>query len=219
MNESSYATVLIIAEILFVFMVLRTLGNAGAKKSTLAVIGLAFVAWLIIAYGILATGFFSATAMPQVSFSVAVTIPVVLGYLAIRLWKPLGQAVAAIPTENFLLLQHWRAVFGVLFFFTSALPAWFQYIGGLGDIAAGIGAFFALKYFRQHPDKERQAIIRGNFVGILDFIVVLSLGVFVVLRDHSPDIMFNLIPLVVVPFFLLLHVFSLMRLGKVGGTA
>jgi len=105
-----------------------------------------------------------------------------------------------------------RVVFGVMFFFTASLPVWFQFIGGLGDIAAGVGAFFALRYLRKHPDKEKQTIIRGNLAGILDFIIVLNLGLFVVLRTESPDIMFDLIPLYVVPIFILLHIFSLQKL-------
>ena len=108
-----------------------------------------------------------------------------------------------------------RAAFGILFFFTATLPVWFQYTGGLGDIAAGFGAFLGLYYLYKNPANERQAIIRGNLIGILDFIVVLSLGTLVVLRDHAPDIMFLLIPLYVVPLFILLHIFSLQRLGKI----
>lgn len=118
-------------------------------------------------------------------------------------------------TKSFLLLQFMRAAFGIMFFFTAALPVWFQYTGGLGDIAAGFGAFLGLYCLYKNPNNERQAIIRGNLIGILDFIVVLSLGLIVVLSDHSPDIMFSLIPLYVVPLFILLHIFSLQRLSKI----
>jgi len=108
-----------------------------------------------------------------------------------------------------------RSVFGVMFFFTASLPLWFQLVGGLGDIAAGIGAFFALKYFGSNSNKEHRAIIFGNLIGILDFIVVINFGVFVVLKDQSPDIMFDLVPLYVVPLFILLHMFSLLKLKRI----
>ena len=94
------------------------------------------------------------------------------------------------------------------------MPVWFQTIGGIGDISAGVGAFLALRHYRKHPDNERQAIIKGNVAGILDFIIVLNLGLFVVLRDESPDVMFNMIPLYVVPIFILLHIFSLQKLRQ-----
>ena len=89
----------------------------------------------------------------------------------------------------------------------------FKYVGGLGDIAAGIGAIIALQAFRKGRLDERQVIIRGNAIGILDFITVLGLGAGIVLQEQSADIAFNLIPLYVVPMFILLHIFSLQRLG------
>ena len=51
-------------------------------------------------------------------------------------------------------------------------------------------------------------------MGIFDFIIVLSFGAGVVLQNQSPDIPFNLIPLYVVPLFILLHIFSLQRWVK-----
>jgi len=214
MNENIFTITLIIVEIIFTFMVLRSLSNAGAKKSMLVVMALVFSAWLIIDYLLIANGFFSATGMPQFAFSVAVVIPIIIGYVVIKLYQPLRQVVDAMSTETFLRLQYWRSIFGILFFFTAALPLWFQLVGGLGDIAAGIGAFLALKYFHKNPNNEREAIVRGNAIGILDFIIVINFGVLVVLKDRSPDIMFDLIPLYVVPQFILFHVFSLMRLNK-----
>ena len=214
MNEAEFTIALIILEIIFSLTVLRTLGKAGGKTSMLAVIGVIFAAWLAAMYTLISNGFFSATGRSQLSFSVTVVIPVILGYVAVRLYMPLRQAVEAMTTEDFLRLQYWRAAFGVMFFFTAALPMWFKYVGGLGDIAAGIGAFLALAVFRKHPDQERRTIIRGNLIGILDFIVVITLGVGVVLQDQSPDMAFDLIPLYVVPIFILLHIFSVQRLSK-----
>lgn len=216
MNENQFTIALIALEILFSLMVLRTLGKAGARKSSLAIIGMVMAAWLATMYALVTKGFFSATGVPQLSFSLAVVIPVILGYLAIRQFSPLQQAVDNMTTGDFLQLQYWRSAFGIMFFFTAALPMWFKYIGGLGDIAAGIGAFIALTCFRKGFTTERQAIIRGNLVGILDFIVVLSLGAGVVLQSQSPDIAFDLIPLYVVPIFILLHLFSLQRLRRTG---
>lgn len=215
MNETGYTIALIVLEIVFSAVVLRILGKAGAKSSMLVVIGLIFAIWLSTVYALITNGFFSSTRIPQFSFSLAVIIPAIIGYLAIRLYAPLRLAVETLTTRDFLRLQYWRAAFGIMFFFTSALPMWFKYVGGLGDIAAGISAFLALAYFRKYSDQERQTIIRGNLVGILDFIVVFSCGVGIVLQTQSPDMVFDLIPLYVVPIFILLHTFSLQRLGRV----
>lgn len=212
--ETYFTPTLIIIEIIFSTMVLNTLKKSGSRRVLLLTLGAIFAVWLLGVYAMLSNGFFSATGIPQIAFAVVLALPIVLGLLAQKFWKPFAIAINELSTASFLGLQQMRVVFGALFFFTASLPLWFQFVGGLGDIAAGVGAFFALQYLRQHPDKERQAIIRGNLVGILDFIVVLNLGLFVVLRRESPDIMFDLIPLYVVPIFILLHIFSLQKLRE-----
>lgn len=212
---NDFTVALIALEAVFSLMILTTLGKTGASKFVLMIIGTVFTLWLATTYVLLSQGFYTATGVPQLAFALGVTIPVVIGYLAKQLWQPLTKAVDAMSTKSFLLLQFMRAAFGIMFFFTAALPVWFQYTGGLGDIAAGFGAFLGLYCLYKNPNNERQAIIRGNLIGILDFIVVLSLGLIVVLSDHSPDIMFSLIPLYVVPLFILLHIFSLQRLSKI----
>jgi hypothetical protein len=214
-QEKDFTVALIALEVVFSLMILTVLGKAGASKSVLMIIGAVFTLWFAAAYTLLSQGFYADSDMPQLTFVMGVVIPVVLGYLAKQLWQPLTKAVDAMSTKTFLSLQFMRAAFGIMFFFTAALPVWFQYTGGLGDILAGFGAYLGLYYFFRNPNEERQAIIRGNLIGILDFIVVLSLGVFVVLQDHSPDMMFLLIPLYVVPLFILLHIFSLQRLGRI----
>lgn len=214
-QESDFTVVLLALEIVFSLMILTALGKAGASKSVLMIIAAVFTLWLVAAYALLSQGFYAEADIPQLAFVFGVSIPVVIGFLAKQLWSPLKKAVDAMSTKSFLLLQFMRAAFGILFFFTATLPIWFQYMGGFGDIAAGFGAFLGLYYLYKNQNNERQAIIYGNVIGILDFIIVLSLGVLVVLRDHSPDIMFLMIPLYVVPLFILLHIFSLQRLGKI----
>ena len=215
MNEYYFTPTLILIEILFSVMVLNALRKAGAKRQVLGVLGIIFAVWLGTVYFMVSGGFFSATGMPQIAFIIAVLTPITLGLLAQKFWKPFSETVENVRTETFLTLQQARAAFGVMFFFASVLPAWLQYIGGLGDIAAGTGAFLALVGLRKNPKKERRAIIKGNLIGILDFIIVLNLGFFVFLEDQSPDIMFDLIPLYVVPIFILLHIFSLQKLRTV----
>ena len=212
MTDTTFTSILIIIEVVFSLMLLKTLKKAGGSHSLLVTLTIIFIAWLTSVYMMLTNGFFSATGIPQIAFTAGVVIPVVLGLLATKFWQPLSAAISKITVSEFLALQRMRAVFGVMFFFTTSLPIWFQYVGGLGDIAAGVGALFALHYLNRNPDKERQANIRGNLIGILDFVIVLNLGVAVVLNGHSPDMTFNLIPLYVVPMFILLHIFSLQKL-------
>lgn len=214
MTESTFTMVLIAIEVLFTLMLLRTLCKAGAKKTLLITMSVVFTAWLVTDYLLLSQGFFSKTGVPQLAFVLAIEIPIIAGLLAQRFSKSFAAVISNISVHDFLRLQIMRAAFGVMFFFTAALPAWFQFLGGLGDIAAGIGAFFGLLYLSKNPDKETWANIKGNLIGILDFIVVIHMGVFVVLNAQSPDMMFDLIPLYVVPTFILLHIFSLQKLAN-----
>jgi len=212
MSEPYFTSALIIIEIIFSLMVLNTLRKTGANNTLLMSISIILSGWLIIVFMMLSNGFFMATGMHQLAFTAGIAMPVVAGLLAFNFNKSLSQTITNIPLSHFLKLQYMRAAFGVMFFFTSSLPVWFQYIGGLGDIAAGIGAYLAVQYLGKHPDRENQVNIRGNIIGILDFVLVLMLGAGVVLQTQSPDIMFDLIPLYVVPIFILLHVFSLLKL-------
>lgn len=214
MNEPIFTITLIILELSFSAVLLRTLLKAGLSKTTVTLIAIIFALWLTATYILLNIGFFSATGVQQISFTIAIVLPVFLGCFAVWKSQSLRRVISVFTTEDFLYLQYWRAVFGVMFFFTNELPMWFKYVGGLGDIAAGIGAFLVVQSFRKDHIDEKQTIIRGNLIGILDFIVVLGFGAGVVLQHQSADIAFNLIPLYVVPLFILLHIFSLQRLRK-----
>lgn len=214
MSEQLFTTILVIFEIFFSLMLLKTLKKAGANNYALFILGSLLTVWLVSVYIMLATGFFTASGIPRLAFTAGVFAPVVLGLFVYWRSKGVSAVINNIPSRDYLVLQHFRAVFGVMFFFTTAIPVWFQYLGGLGDITAGVGAFFALRYLNNNPDKERNAIFRGNIPGIIDFIIVLNVGVFVVLKDQSPDNMFDLIPLYLVPIFILLHIFSLRKLSS-----
>jgi hypothetical protein len=210
--EPLFTFTVVFAEIIFSILVLIVLSNNGARKPLVVTIGILWASWLAGVFTMLANGFFTATHIPQIAFAIALATPVLCGLLAQKYYRPFNKVINNVSTTRFLALQQFRIVFGILFFFTASIPAWFQLIGGLGDISAGIGAVLALGYLRKHPERENQAIIRGNLMGILDFIVVLNLGLFVVLKTESPDNMFDLIPLYVVPIFILLHIFSLQSL-------
>ncbi len=216
MTESVFISTLLIIEVIFSVMLLKLLKKSGGSNTLIGLLASIFTAWLVSVYMMLTNGFFSATGMPQVAFTLGVVVPVVLGLVAAKFYKPLSATIKNMAVSDFLALQHMRAAFGAMFFLTASLPVWFQYLGGLGDIAAGVGAFFALRYLARNPSKQRRANIRGNLVGILDFFIVLNVGVMVVLDGHSPDMTFNLIPLYAVPLFILLHIFSLQKLRTAG---
>ena len=214
MNEIIFGYTLILLELLFSIKILKTLYKAGLEKSQTIFLGTVFSLWLATLYYLINIEFFSATGVPQLAFIAGVLIPIIIGYMAYKTWRPLTLAINGLSTSDYLSLQIWRAAFGVMFFFTASLPVWFQYLGGLGDIAAGLGALLAFIALQHQKISDRRAIIKGNAIGIIDFVIVLNVGAFIVLQDQSPDIVFDLIPLYVVPIFILLHIFSIQRLSK-----
>lgn len=213
MNETNFTILLIMAEILFSIVVLFFMKKAGAKNSTLINTSAIMMLWLYTVYALISNGFFSGTNIPQLTFTIGIFLPVVIILIFQNVSQDFNKIIKNMATSDLLNLQQYRALFGVMFFLT-ALPTWFQFIGGLGDIAAGLAAIFTLSMFKNKKIDEQKAILKGNIVGILDFIVVLNLGALVVLKDESPDIIFNMIPLYVVPIFISIHIFSFIRLKK-----
>ena len=217
MEETAYSVALITAEVIFSFEILRRLRNSGASGTLISLIAAAMITWLVSMFWLLKTNAFSSSSNPQLSFVLAVFIPTALGLFAIYYFKPLKGLIRALSVKDLIYLQYWRAAFGFMFFFTDHLPLWFKFIGGLGDIAAGFAPFVAVHLFLksdQNKFVEKKALLLGNVVGIIDFVLVLNLGVFIVLKTMTSDIVFNLIPLYVVPLFILLHVISYQRWRK-----
>lgn len=215
MNTFEFTIVLISVEILFLLLNLRALRRVEASASVLLAFAGAFLLWLGFSYYVLSQDLLSRFGNLQIGFTLMLIFPLVVGLSARQFWQGFSQVVSRLDTEAVLTLQLMRAPFGVLFFFTD-LPFWFQLVGGIGDILAGVAAYIALNRLKNNPDKVNRAIFEGNITGILDFMVVLSFGAFVVIpglpAGQPFSDMFNLIPFVVVPVFILLHVFSLQKL-------
>ena len=148
MNETNLTVLLVIAEILFSIIVLFFMKKAGAKKLTLISTSVTMMLWLYTVYYLISNSFFSGTNIPQLTFSIGVFLPVVIILIFKNISQDFNKVIKNMSTSDFLNLQQYRALFGVLFFFTTVLPSWFQYIGGLGDIAAGLAAIFTLIMFK-----------------------------------------------------------------------
>jgi len=139
-----------------------------------------------------------------------ISIPVILGVLLL-LWKPYKEVITVIPQEQYMKLQAFRILFGALILaeaFFSALPAWFRNLAGLGDITAGIAGLVAFFLIVRFGVKQWQVIV-ANSIGILDFLIVLPLGLFVVFVDTPVGLTIYLIPLFAVPLFILQIIYSL----------
>lgn len=154
---------------------------------------------------------------------------IVLGFLVLFILLQKAYASSAIRTMADAIPQHWiigiqtYRVIGVNFltlYSAGVLPAAFAFPSGYGDIFVGITApFVAYFYFKKKIFARKLAII-WNFVGILDLVTALGVGILGFPRplqtlpltpSTEPLSLYPLalISLFAVPLALMLHLFSL----------
>jgi hypothetical protein len=119
--------------------------------------------------------------------------------------------------RTILALGPWRTVYGIALLmigFSGGLPAGFFWAAALGDIAVGI---IAIALLARGGDISDRAYGLWNIVGLIDLLDVLVLARAVVVpfflaNPQLPPL--NMIPLVVVPAFIGLHVGALTHLMR-----
>jgi hypothetical protein len=207
-------------------------GRGTASKSKLALL---LAGWYGLVYVAAANGLLepnvTTLAVPNLVF--AIFLPVVFGVT--MLFRPgFSHKVDAVPVAWFAGFHALRAIFGIFFlafYEMGALPTAFAMDGGYGDIAAGVfGALAAfLIVLEARPAVTRVAVAVFSLVGLLDFTIVLYLGLTILEADapFAAFYPFMLIPAFVVPLFMLTHIYVLramvrdyrgqQRLSPVGG--
>jgi hypothetical protein len=116
-----------------------------------------------------------------------------------------------------LALGPWRTVYGIALLMiglSGGLPAGFFWAAALGDILVGVIAIALLSRGDNVPDR---AYAIWNIVGLIDLLDVLVLArayivPFFLANPHLPTL--NMIPMVVVPAFIGLHVGALAHLSR-----
>lgn len=111
-----------------------------------------------------------------------------------------------------IFLGAWRFVYGAILLVIGSyggLPATFYVSAGMGDIFIGLWAFGLM--MRRVSVKQTE-LVAWNALGVIDLLHVLVLAAihlrpFFILHSDVPTL--NLLPLVGVPLFIALHVFSL----------
>jgi hypothetical protein len=111
----------------------------------------------------------------------------------------------------------WRVVYGIallLIGIGGGLPSAFFWSAAFGDIFVGL---WALTIIQRRPAVSHRELIFWNSAGLVDLVHVLALGalnlpMFYNMNPEIPPL--NLLPLVGVPFLLVLHIYSLMGLVR-----
>jgi len=162
---------------------------------------------------------------------ISIFIPIALfaaGYAGIAGFR---RFVLSIDIRLLVIVQSWRVV-GAAFFFLyaySILPRVWAFPAAFGDIAMGVTApVFAMaliggKYF------PKRAFVVWNLLGILDFVVAAVLGLVAaellgirtgeVSTQPLTVLPLNLFPTFIVPFFILVHLSTLIQVAKGVGSS
>ncbi len=202
-----------------------------AAKSEKMIAGVALVLWFALIFILGARG-----AFPRPPGSVPVPIitgmlaPIIVFLAAFRLSRSFHDFVMVADLRLMAGIQAWRfAGLGFLALYAQgALPGFFAWPAGLGDIAIGITAPWVILALIQRPDfKNSRLFVVWNLFGILDLIVAVTTGALssglapgitgAVTTAPMAQLPLVLIPAYFVPIFVMLHLASLFQVSAKPG--
>lgn len=164
---------------------------------------------------------------PPIALLLAVIGPPILFAIAYSLSARVRTLSLSLDLRLLTAMQAWRiigAMFLVLMMF-RLLPGTFAWPAGVGDLIVGAYAPFVVLVMSRRTPGWRKHIVLLNVLGLLDFVGAIGGGVLAgsspigILRgDITTDIMqklpLSLIPTFAVPFWIILHIISLIKVRK-----
>ncbi len=200
---------------------------AGEPKSRnqIAVTGLVLLllaGWTGLAITLAVDKFFvtaPAARTPRISLAI---VPLAVGGLLFAASRTFRRAIERIPSEWLVGVQVYRLLGGVFLvgYAQGLLPGVFALPAGWGDVFIGLAAPLVAWLLRIRHRLSRPIAVLWNLAGIADLVLAVTLGVlsapgpFHRLALATPNVAigaypFVLIPTVLVPLSILLHLFSL----------
>jgi hypothetical protein len=183
------------------------------------------IAWALVALVLNVLGVFvNRPDRPPLALLVSVVGPPVLFVVAYALSPGVRALALGLDLRLLTAMQAWRVI-GAMFLVLMAfglLPGTFAWPAGVGDLVVGAYApFVTLAVSRRSPDWRRHVVLL-SVLGLLDFVGAVGGGVMSgsspigILRGSVPtDVMqrlpLSLIPTFGVPFWIVLHVISLIK--------
>jgi hypothetical protein len=171
--------------------------------------------------------FVAGPSAPPLPIFAAIAVPPILFAIAYRVSPAVRAFSLGLDIRILTAMQGWRVIGLVFlaFYAFDMLPGVFAWPAGLGDAAVGAGAVVALgAILRQAPNWKR-SVLWLNIAGLVDFVFAIGTGVLTsntaigILTDGSPRIELgalpmSLIPTFAVPFWIILHVISLIQVRR-----
>lgn len=201
------------------------------RRMTIQITAAALVGWFVVAIVLASRGVYRAPGrIPTIQFGII--IPILLGCLVIWRSSAFSQLIDAVPRRWVIAVQFYR-VEGVIFlilYASNLLPGLFALPAGAGDVATGLAALTIGLTFSQRHQVPSRTVLAWNLFGIADLVVALATGFltapsplqrFAFDRPNELILVFPLalIPTFLVPLAILLHIISLIQLGRVTARA
>lgn len=195
------------------------------RIATLRMAAVVLPLWFVVALALSSAEVFRGVAVPTIEFGIF--MPVVIGLVWLWRSETAIRLIDAIPQSWLVGIQFYR-VLGLIFLLLNAegsLPSLFALPAGNGDVMVGLLApVVAVAYARGVVGRE--LLVRGwNILGLLDLAVAITTGFLTspsplqMFSFDAPNELIDAYPLVLVPVFgvplaVLLHVASLVKLGR-----
>jgi hypothetical protein len=197
------------------------------RRVTVRAAAAVLVGWFAVAVVLASFGVYrgSAARLPTIQFGIV--IPILIGCLALWRSTALSRLIDATPRHWIIGVQAYR-VEGVIFlilYATGLLPGVFALPAGAGDVATGLlGLGIAINAAHRRQLRPRSVLL-WNLFGIADLIVALTTGFLTSpsplqrFAFDRPNQLISMFPLVLIPTFLVplaivLHIISLIQLGR-----
>jgi hypothetical protein len=197
------------------------------RKRTVQGAAAVLAGWFAIALALALGGVYSAASSRIPTIQFGIIVPIVIGCLMIWRWPSVSRLIDAVPRPWVIAIQFYR-VEGVTFLMLYAahlLPGVFALPAGLGDIAVGLLAATIGIGATGGRQLNPRSVLRWNLLGIADLIIALTTAfltapsAFQMYAFDRPNELISMYPLVLIPTFLvplaiLLHIISLIQLGR-----
>jgi hypothetical protein len=183
-------------------------------------------AWAVLAFVLNILGVFAPRPdRPPLAFLLSVSGPPIIFAIAYTASTNVRNLALSLDLRLLTAIQAWRIV-GVMFLVLMShglLPGTFAWPAGVGDMIVGAYApFVVVAMSRQIPGWQKHAVFL-NVLGLLDFVGAIGGGILsggtpigvlrgAVTSDIMQELPLSMIPTFAVPFWIILHVISLIKL-------
>jgi hypothetical protein len=183
--------------------------------------------WFALAVGLAILGVYNSATSPIPTIQFGITVPILIGCWMIWRWPAVSRLIDTVPRPWVIAIQFYR-VEGVTFlvlFAMHLLPGIFALPAGVGDVTVGLLAAAIAIGAAGGQQLNPRTVLRWNLLGIADLVVAVSTGFltspsrFQMFAFDRPNELISMFPLVLIPTFLvplaiLLHIISLIQLGR-----